>query len=242
MAARQLRDAQLAMRNTFVYRGVVMHTEGNIKQTNMTGRAGEGARFLDPLNSDVFIDYLALIRAFYDFLCQFLFGRKDVNALYVQQGRPYTHDDVLSFIKDSFRTYAKLDGVGVREYRQATEAHVREDFGPLIQEEHLLAHLGDDFGKVLADASGEEFVASAAAQDLQVHALCLFAWVMSSFAWPRRNTHTSSFSPPSPHQQANHSARTANAVYGSRYWQHAFEPDRRLLQVLSNFLEENGHG
>jgi hypothetical protein len=215
IAARQLRDAQLACRNTFVYQGVLMHTEGNIKQTSMTGRAGEGARFLDPFNSDVFIDYLALIRPFYDFLCQLVFGRRDVNALYVRQGRPCTHDDVLSLIKNGFRTYAKLDGVGVREYRQATEALVREDLGPLIQEEHLLAHLGDDFRKVLADASGEEFVATAAAQDLQVHVLCLFAWVMFPFAWPPQNTHTSSFFPPSPHQQANHSARTANAVYGN---------------------------
>jgi hypothetical protein len=77
----QLRSTEVALGNT------------NVKQTNMTGKAGEGACFLDPKTADFWIDYLALFRAIYDYLCKLVYASTDANALYVRQSRPCTHDD-----------------------------------------------------------------------------------------------------------------------------------------------------
>ena len=69
----QYRYTEVAQRNTRVIDNVIMHTEGNVKQTNMTGKAGEGARFLDPKTAYFWIDYLALFRAIYDYLCKLVY-------------------------------------------------------------------------------------------------------------------------------------------------------------------------
>lgn len=164
----QMRDTEVARRNTFVLDNVIMHTEGNVKQTTMTGKAGEGARFLDPKTADFWIDYLALFRAIYDYLCKLVYGSADRNALYVQRGRPYTHKDVLSSIKDGFQTHALLNNVGVQEWRQVIEAYVRDEMGPYVQDEHHLGVLSNEFRRKLAELKGESYETVSEAHNLQV--------------------------------------------------------------------------
>lgn len=164
----QYRDTEVAQRNTRVIDNVIMHTEGNVKQTNMTGKAGEGARFLDPKTADFWIDYLALFRAIYDYLCKLVYGSADRNALYVQRGRPYTHKDVLSSIKDGFQTHALLNNVGVQEWRQVIEAYVRDEMGPYVQDEHHLGVLSNEFRRKLAELKGESYETVSEAHNLQV--------------------------------------------------------------------------
>ncbi len=86
-----LRETQLGGRSLFVFQDVIMLIEGYIKQTTMTGNAGEGARFLDPVTSAFLMDYLALFRTLYDNVAKALSNTQaDGNALFVEEGSPYS--------------------------------------------------------------------------------------------------------------------------------------------------------
>jgi hypothetical protein len=86
----------------------------------------------------------------------------------VQRGRPYTHKDVLSSIKDGFQTHALLNNVGVQEWRQVIEAYVRDEMGPYVQDEHHLGVLSNEFRRKLAELKGESYETVSEAHNLQV--------------------------------------------------------------------------
>jgi hypothetical protein len=169
-----LRETQLGGRSLFVFQDVIMLIEGYIKQTTMTGKAGEGARFLDPVTSAFLMDYLALFRTLYDNVAKALSNTQaDGNALFVEEGSPYSHHAILSAIKEGFATYAGLEGVGVHEWRQAEETFVRDDMGPFVEDEFQLASLNEHFQKILATRKGEAYVGEWMAHDVQVRSIIL---------------------------------------------------------------------
>jgi hypothetical protein len=168
-----LRETQLGGRSLFVFQDVIMLIEDYIKQTTMTGKAGEGARFLDPVTSAFLMDFLALFRTLYDNVAKALYKQADGNALFVEAGRPYSHHAILSAIKEGFATFAGLKGVGVHEWRQAAETFVRDDMGPFVEDEFQLAWLHEQFHKILVTAKGEAYVGARMAHDMQVQRVIL---------------------------------------------------------------------
>lgn len=193
-----LRETQLGGRSLFVFQDVIMLIEGYIKQTTMTGKAGEGARFLDPVTSAFLMDFLALFRTLYDNVAKALYKEADGNALFVEAGLPYSHHAILSAIKEGFATFAGLKGVGVQEWRQAAETFVRDDMGRFVEDEFQLASLHEHFHRMLATAKGEAYVGARMAHDMQVQRVILLRVHVSPPLALVHNTYAS-FSFPSLH-------------------------------------------